>query len=88
LARTSLVSTAKNTMSHHHEHQSKGLEEHMHGAPPQRQDRKLHRDWRIWLGVILMLAAMAIYLLTMDEAVVPGGPSAGNLSVTNAPTAP
>jgi hypothetical protein len=26
----------------------------------------LHRDWRIWVGVIVMLAAMAVYLMTGD----------------------
>jgi len=51
-------------------------------------ERKLHRDWRVWLGVILMLTAMAIYLLTMDEAIVPGGRSNGNPSATNAPAVP
>jgi len=24
--------------------------------------RQLHKDWRVWLGVILMLGAMAIYV--------------------------
>jgi hypothetical protein len=66
-------------------HKNKGLEEHMLGQHPQRQDRKLHRDWRVWLGVILMLAAMAIYLLTMGERIVPGAPAAGNPPTTNAP---
>ena len=33
--------------------------------------RKLHRDWRMWAIVLLMLGCMAIYLLTMDESVVP-----------------
>ncbi|MEP7027584.1 MAG: hypothetical protein ABI960_03215 [Candidatus Eisenbacteria bacterium] len=27
---------------------------------------RAHRDWRVWVGVILMLAAMAIYLGTFD----------------------
>jgi hypothetical protein len=31
---------------------------------------------------------MAIYVLTMDEAVVPGAASAGNPASTNAPAAP
>jgi 4-amino-4-deoxy-L-arabinose transferase-like glycosyltransferase len=69
-------------------HKNKGLEEHMHGEHPRRQDRKLHRDWRIWLGVVLMLAAMAIYLLTMDEAIVPGNPAAAHPPATNAPAQP
>jgi hypothetical protein len=35
-----------------------------HGHPP--YWRRGHRDWRIWLMVILMLGAMAIYLMTGD----------------------
>jgi hypothetical protein len=27
-----------------------------------------HRDWRVWVGVVLMLAAMIIYLMTNDLA--------------------
>ena len=30
--------------------------------------KRAHRDWRMWVGVILMLAAMAIYLMTDDLA--------------------
>ena len=33
----------------------------------------LHKDWRTWTVVILMLAAMAIYVLSQDEAIEPGG---------------
>jgi hypothetical protein len=28
--------------------------------------RRAHRDWRLWIIVILMLAAMAVYLMTGD----------------------
>ena len=28
--------------------------------------RRAHRDWRIWFCVIVMLAAMAVYLMTGD----------------------
>ncbi len=33
--------------------------------------RKLHKDWRVWLVVGLMVAAMVIYVLTLDDSVVP-----------------
>ena len=33
--------------------------------------RKLHMDWRTWVGVILMLGAMAMYVLSLDDSVVP-----------------
>jgi len=32
------------------------------GHPP--YWRRAHRDWRIWFMVLLMLAAMAVYLMT------------------------
>jgi hypothetical protein len=28
--------------------------------------KRAHRDWRIWMMVILMLAAMAVYVMTGD----------------------
>jgi hypothetical protein len=34
------------------------------GQPP--YWRRAHRDWRIWFCVILMLAAMVVYLMTGD----------------------
>ena len=33
---------------------------------------KPHRDWRVW-AVALMLLAMAVYVLTLDESIWPGG---------------
>jgi hypothetical protein len=33
----------------------------------------LHRDWRFWVAIVLMLAAMAAYVLSNDEALQPGG---------------
>jgi hypothetical protein len=47
---------------------------HQHGTPardsihhdPDPYWKRAHRDWRVWLGVVLMLAAMLIYLMTCD----------------------
>jgi hypothetical protein len=33
--------------------------------------RKLHKDWRAWLIVGLMLIAMITYVLTLDESILP-----------------
>ena len=30
--------------------------------------RRAHRDWRIWVGVLVMLAAMMIYVLSENLA--------------------
>ena len=35
--------------------------------------RTLHKDWRTWAVISLMLAAMGIYVLTLDESVQPVG---------------
>jgi hypothetical protein len=32
---------------------------------------KPHKDWRVWLAVLLMLAAILSYVLTLDESIVP-----------------
>ena len=53
---------------HRHGHQGPGQVEH-HG----RKSNGLHKDWRTWVIVGLMLAAMAAYVLTMDESIQPGG---------------
>ncbi|MCI0335740.1 MAG: hypothetical protein L0228_21240 [Planctomycetes bacterium] len=54
-------------MSQHNEHSHK-KDHHEHQAPK----KKIHHDWRFW-AVIAMLAAMGIYIATLDEAVEPGG---------------
>ncbi|NLF38797.1 hypothetical protein GX586_05090 [bacterium] len=35
-----------------------------------------HKDWRLWAVVALMVAAMAAYVLTLDESVEPGAAAA------------
>ena len=37
----------------------------------QRPGRKLHKDWRAWLAVVLMLAAIVMYVLSLDDSIVP-----------------
>lgn len=31
----------------------------------------LHKDWRLWVAVILMLVAIMTYVLTLDDSIVP-----------------
>ncbi len=35
--------------------------------------KRMHRDWRFWTALLLMLAAMAAYLLSGNEALRPNG---------------
>jgi hypothetical protein len=42
----------------------------------------LHKDWRAWLALGLMLAAISIYVLTLDDSVQPN-----SVVVSGAPAA-
>jgi hypothetical protein len=33
--------------------------------------RRMHHDWRMWVGLVLMLAAITIYILSEDLAWLP-----------------
>jgi hypothetical protein len=54
--------------SSHHDHSHGHHQDHNHHHKPR---RGLHKDWRVWV-VVLMLVAMAAYLLSMDESIQPG----------------
>ena len=55
---------------HSHEQQPAGSHGHGHQKHPS-AGWKPHRDWRVW-AVALMLLAMVVYVLTMDESLAPG----------------
>ena len=52
-------------MSHHNKQSASST------GNTEKKSRQLHKDWRVWLGVILMLGAMAMYVLSLDDSVVP-----------------
>jgi len=78
----------------HKDHEHRGTEgttkghkhEHAHAHPS--KPRGLHRDWRLWAGVVLALVAMAIYVLSMDESFWPGGSGQPVPADAPAPAAP
>jgi hypothetical protein len=41
-------------------------------APP--YWRRMHRDWRFWVALVLMLAAISIYILSENLAWLPHAP--------------
>jgi hypothetical protein len=34
---------------------------------------QVHKDWRMWVVVVLMLVGILTYVMTMDEAMRPAG---------------
>jgi hypothetical protein len=55
-------------MTHHNHH---GPELDGHGQKGEPSVKKFHKDWRVWLAVVIMLAAAIIYVLTLDDSIVP-----------------
>jgi hypothetical protein len=55
-------------MTHDHKHSD---HEH-HGNQPKR-NRPIHHNWWFWAAIVLMLGAMVTYVMTMNEAIGPGG---------------
>jgi hypothetical protein len=35
--------------------------------------KRAHRDWKLWVAVLIMLGAMAVYITTVDLSVRPNG---------------
>ncbi len=74
LAPESISYSELETMSDH----KKGWHHRDHHAnPPEGENRaawrRVHKDWRLWVIVGLMLLGILAYVMTMDEAVQPGG---------------
>ncbi len=62
---------SKHEHDKHHADHGRGA----HAGPEHRSaDAALHKDWRAWAVVLLMLAAMAVYVLSEDESLAPGEP--------------
>lgn len=60
-----------NESKHKHDHRKKHA--HSSGSKNRKTPTRFHKDWRAWFVIVLMLVGMAVYVLTMDEAVRPGG---------------
>jgi hypothetical protein len=65
-----------NKHSHENDHQHSDRRGHEDGHGTKHEHRspgwRPHRDWRVW-AVVLMLVAMAVYVLSLDDSIWPGG---------------
>ncbi len=67
---------------HKHAHESKA------GSHHKIDWTGLHKDWRTWLVIGLMLAAIGAYVLTLDDSIQPGSAAQGGIPAAAAPTGP
>ncbi len=63
------MSEHQQTPSGHHDHSHDHDHSHGHSHTPPR--KPLHHDWRLWVGVGLMLAAIIAYVLSLNESLQP-----------------
>jgi hypothetical protein len=45
-------------------------QQHHGRSGSEKQRKKVHKDWRVWAAVVLMLAAIIIYVLTLDDSLL------------------
>jgi hypothetical protein len=51
---------------HHHNHVESRKHAHRVNQEPHR--KRIHQDWRMWVIVCFMLAAVLIYVFTLDDS--------------------
>jgi len=49
---------------------------HNHNHSKHHHEQKLnvwkpHKDWRVWVALLLMLAAIAAYVVSLDDSIIP-----------------
>ena len=56
----------------HAKHHHSGSDGHHSGGDHQKPYwKQAHHDWKFWIAIILMLAAMGVYIGTVDLSVQP-----------------
>jgi len=56
---------------HAHHHSGHHRSSHHHEEKPARQ---YHKDWRVWVAIVVILVAMGVYVLTNGEVLRPSTP--------------
>jgi len=68
-----------------HDVESEGAKPRDHAHPRHHFWKRAHRDWRVWIAVVLMLAAIFAYVMTNDLSLRPGKRASQPTPAVNAP---
>lgn len=71
--------------THRHDVQSEGAKPRDHEHPRHHLWKHAHRDWRVWLAVVLMLALIGVYVMTDGLSLRPGRTAGPPAPAANAP---
>ena len=68
---------------HTAENQGTKLRAHDHTKPP--YWKRAHRDWRVWVVVVLMVALVFVYVITDNLSIKPGQRVSDPIPAANVP---
>lgn len=71
--------------ANNHDVESEGAKSRDHDHPRHHFLRNAHRDWRVWIAVVLMLAMILVYVMTDSLSLRPGGGAIQTTPAANAP---
>jgi hypothetical protein len=71
--------------AHKHDIESEGSKPRDHEHPRHHFWRHAHRDWRVWVAVVLMLAMIGVYVFTDSLSLRPGKHAVQPTPAANAP---
>lgn len=71
--------------AHTHDVESEGSKPRDHVHRRHHVWRRVHRDWRVWGAVAMMLVLVLVYVMTNNLSLKPGGPPREPTPATNAP---
>jgi hypothetical protein len=68
-----------------HDVETEGMKVRDHLHPRQHFLRNAHKDWRVWIAVVLMLAMILTYVMTDSLSLRPGKHPVQSTPAINAP---
>jgi uncharacterized integral membrane protein len=68
-----------------HDVESKGAKPRDHDHVRHHFWKHAHRDWRVWIAVMLMLALILVYVMTDSLSLRPGKRASQPMPAANAP---
>ena len=68
-----------------HNVESQGIKPRDHEHPRHHFWKRAHRDWRVWVVVLLMLALIGVYVMTDSLSLRPGRSAGQPTPAANAP---
>lgn len=69
----------------HHGNESVGSNPRDHARLPRHFLANAHKDWRVWVGAVLLLAGILIYVMTDNLSLRPGKPAGQPVPIANTP---